>query len=83
MADPRESVEELVREAVEETGGTQGLVLGEYVIIAAANGWSEDGEDVSQVVVIPGDGGESRILGLVEHARTTLKAEILGLAADL
>ena len=69
--DFREAVEEAVREAAEEVGGRQGLVVGEYILIAAANGWDDDGETVSQVVTIPG-GSESRVLGLIEHARLTL-----------
>lgn len=76
------SLEDAVAEAVAlantETGSTEGLVVGEFVLIAATNGWDDDGDPISQVVVIPFGGGESRILGLIDHAHTTMRAEILG-----
>lgn len=80
--DLREAVEAAIAEAVEEAQATGGLVVGEFVVIAAAHGWDDEGDSVSQVVVIPDGGGESRILGLVEHARTTLRADVMGFGVD-
>lgn len=82
MAEMREAIEQIVRDAVSEAEATEGLVVGEFVIIAAANGWNDEGEDIHQVVVIPDGGGESRILGLVEHARCTLRADIVAPSDD-
>lgn len=78
MSNARELVEQLVATAAHEAGATEGLVVGEFVIIiAAANGWDAEGEQITQVVVMPDGGSESRILGLIEHARVRLQADIL------
>jgi hypothetical protein len=65
----RDVVEQAVREAAAEAGARQDVIVGEFVLIATANGWDEEGNDVSQVIVMPDGGSESRILG-AGRART-------------
>ncbi len=77
MSSLREAVQAAVREAAAETGDRTDLLVSEFVVIATTNGWDEDGNEVSQVAVMPEDGSESRILGLIEHARVRMHADIL------
>jgi len=74
--DLRETVQAAVNDAAVAQGATAGLVVTEFVVIAHTSGYGPDGE-VSQVVVIPDGGSESRILGLVEHARVRMQADVL------
>lgn len=57
-------------------------VLSEYVVLAASHRWNDDGEPVTSVATIYRDGDVPwhRAMGLVELARTRMKAEI---AADI
>jgi hypothetical protein len=79
MADAtfRDVVEQVVHEEAAKAGARTDVVVGEFVLIATANGWDEEGHDVSQVIVMPDGGSESRILGLVEHARLRMHADVL------
>lgn len=74
----RDAVQAAVRQAQVDHDGARNMVLGEFVIIASAHGFdTEDGEALTQVAIIPRDGSEHRILGLVEHARIRMQADIL------
>lgn len=53
------------------------MIVGEFVVIASAHGFDEEGESITQVVILPRDGSEHRILGLVDHAMIRMKADIL------
>lgn len=77
MSDLRVAVEAAVREATAESGTRDDLLVSEFLVIAATNGWDDDGNDVSQVVIIPEDGSEHRILGLLEHARIRMGRDVL------
>lgn len=51
------------------------MILSEFVIVACRQGWNRDGEPVTQVMVIPGDGPEHRILGLLHAAILRFESE--------
>lgn len=69
-------------EAHQRAYGEPPAVLSEYVVLAASHRWDDDGEPVTAVALIYRDGDLPwhRALGLVELARTRMKAEI---AADI
>lgn len=73
----REAVETAVRAAEAEHGGRQDMLVSEFIVIASAHGFDDDGEPVTQVIVLPDGGSEHRILGLLEHARLRVRADIL------
>lgn len=70
-----------IREKVEEQGGTPGLVLTNYVVVAACSGWDDGGDEVTQVTVIP-HGPYYAIGGLLREATIRNDADTLGLGAD-
>lgn len=72
MTDLRAAVEAAVLEEVDQAG-----VVSEFVVIASVQAFGADGDDLTAVVVIPDGGSEHRVLGLIEHARIRLRAEIL------
>lgn len=78
----RELIEAVVHSAQADAGTRQDTVVGEFVVIASAHTFDEDGDPVTQVIVIPQDGPEHRILGLVEHARIRMQADILSAYDD-
>lgn len=71
-----EAVAAEVHNEAEEHRATPGLTVTEYVVIAAASGWDDQGQEVTQVVVIP-SGSEHRIAGLLRHATVRMDAEIV------
>lgn len=78
----REAVETAVRAEQEDRPDVeQNMVVGEFVVIASAYGF-RDGDDVTQVVIIPIGGSEHRILGLLEHARVRMHADVLDTYGD-
>lgn len=75
----REAVREASRSSIEEHGGEPGMIMAEIVVIAAFQGWdSANGEPLSQVVILPMDGPNHRINGLLHEARIRMEADILG-----
>jgi hypothetical protein len=55
----------------------RGLTVTEWVLIAARQGWNEDGDPVSQVVIVPSDAPEHRLWGLVHEADARFGADAL------
>jgi hypothetical protein len=53
------------------------LILNEFIIVAARVGWDAEGENVTQIVVVPVDGPNHRILGLLRDAEIRIEAETL------
>lgn len=53
------------------------LLLAEFVVVACRQGWDAEGEPVTQVFVIPADGPEHRILGLLRTAVLRFEADEL------
>lgn len=81
----RAAVEQLVNDTRADTGGDQPLVVTEFVIVAAAAGWNEDGDRVTAVTIIP-EGADHQVLGLLESARIRFQAglvEFYGQGGDL
>ena len=68
---------EVHREA-QAGGWTPSLVVTDYVVIAAATGWNDQGQEVSQVVIIP-SGVNHHIMGLLREA--TIRHDAYALAA--
>lgn len=72
-----EAILEQIRSTVGEEGLTPGLVLTNYVVIAACSGWDAEGEPVTQVTVIP-HGPYYAIGGLLHEATIRNDADTLG-----
>jgi hypothetical protein len=85
-ASPSEKFSRALTEALHEfadaEGLSAGLVMTEWVIIAAAQGWDDEGDEISQVVVEP-HGTDTRVLGLVEHARQRMHSDIANTYAPM
>lgn len=62
--------------SVGEAGGTPGLLLTNYVVVAAMEGWDADGNERVQVVVIPHGPGYA-IGGLLHEATIRNDADTL------
>ena len=72
-----------VARAVEDSGGTPGMVMTDYVLVAACKGWDDEGEPVTQVVVIP-EGPAYAVSGLLHEATVRMDADTLdGLGGPL
>jgi hypothetical protein len=71
----RAVLEALHREA-DEHRAAAGLALTEYVVIASTSGWNDQGQEVSQVVIMP-SGSQHRIAGLLREATVRIDAEML------
>ncbi len=71
----REVVEQTVRDQLGQNPDT--AIVGEYVLIAATHGFDQDGDQTSQIVILPDGSPHSRILGLVHMARAMLEREAL------
>lgn len=59
-----------------ERGCTPGLTVTEYIVVAAAAGWDDAGNEVCQVVLLPSGPGH-RIAGLLREATVRMDAEML------
>ena len=66
-----EALRDKIAANITETGGTPGLVLTDWIVIAAMAGWDDDGDDISQVVVIP-HAAMHVAMGLLHHAGVRL-----------
>lgn len=53
---------------------SQSVTVAEFVVIAACIGWNTEGDEISQVTMIP-DGALHRIGGLVNEAKVRIDAE--------
>ena len=62
--------------SVDEAGGTPGLVLTNYVVVAAMEGWDSDGHEIVQVVVLPHGPGYA-VGGLLHEATIRNDADTL------
>ena len=58
------------------------LVLVEFVVIAARKGWNAEGQDVTQVVMIPHGGADHQIAGLLRDATLRMDAEMMSSYVD-
>lgn len=67
--------------AVDEAGATPGMVMTDYVVVAATRGWSADGDPITQVVVIP-EGPGYAISGLLHEAVLRMDADSLDQLRD-
>ncbi len=77
------AADELLTEAIHAVvkayyDGNQTYVLGEYIVIAAQQGWNDDGDGVSANTMIQRDGDVAlhRCLGLAEYAATRYRKAI-------
>jgi len=66
-------------EATETPDGDviENLILNEFVIVASRVGWDGEGDNVTQVVMIPVDGPDHRIMGLLRNATLRMDADVL------
>lgn len=56
---------------------TPGLLVKGYIVIAAATGFDNDGDQVTAVTILPGEMPVHECLGLIEHARIRFHANVL------
>ncbi len=70
----RHAVEQAVRDQLDASPDT--AIVGEYLLIAATHGFDHDGDQTTEVIVIP-DGTPCRTLGLVHTARLMLERDVL------
>jgi hypothetical protein len=72
VTDLRPAVEKAVLAEVDQAG-----VVSEFVVVASVQAFGDDGDDLTAVVMLPDGGSAHRILGLLEHARLSIRADIL------
>jgi len=69
-----EALRDKVAANIAVSGGTPGLILTDWIVVAGMTGWDSDGNDLSQVVVIP-QAAMHVAMGLLHHATIRLDAE--------
>lgn len=74
MSGLEDAVRAAVAEAADDSDATPGLVVTDYIVVAAARGWDDDGEPVTQVVTIPSGPGYA-MSGLLHEATVRLDAD--------
>ena len=85
MAVDTPNFDDLIRAAlhqeVDETGGRPGLVLTDWVLVAARSGFDGD-SNVTQVVIVPSDSPAYRHRGLLAEAAVRFDADTNALYGD-
>lgn len=81
MSDFDDAVRAALDTEADDSGGRQGLVLTDWVLIAARSGFEGD-HDVTQVVIIPSNGPAYRHRGLLAEAVVRFDKDTLDLHSD-
>lgn len=68
-----EALEAHVREEAE----TPGLLLTDWIVVAACGGWDDAGDGISALHIVPGGGAYYRMLGLLDEAATRTRADMI------
>jgi hypothetical protein len=83
LTDPQEqALKMVVYDSVQADMGSfpeahEGLLLQEFVVVASLTGFDEQGNRITQVAIIPIDGPNHRIMGLLEEAKIRFEADML------
>lgn len=75
--DPSPELTAAVEAHVQRAASTPGLVLVDWVLVAATQGWNDEGDDVTAVTITPGGGPWYRICGLLDEARERFHADLI------
>lgn len=62
---------------VQEAAATPGLLLIDWIVVAATQGWNDDGDQVTAVTITPGGGAAYRMMGLLDEAMTRFRADLV------
>lgn len=73
----RPAIEAAFKSEVTQKELTPATVVTDYVVIAVARGWDNEGQGVDQVMIWPSDSPGYTILGLIENARIRMHADTL------
>lgn len=78
-----DAVNAALAEEIAQRRASPGLLLTEFIVVAYATGWNDDGEQISQVVIIPdGNSPIHHMTGLLHDAITRFDAERLASYSD-
>lgn len=76
-AEFRDRLHDVLHEKAVQQDMEPGLVLTGWVVVAAAKGFDDEGEAVTQVLVMPSQLAEFEVLGLLRHAVIRTEADIV------
>jgi hypothetical protein len=76
MADEHPELGEMIESFVQQTLTRPGMMMVDYVVIAAVKGWDDDGDEVT-AVYIHSSGAAYAIRGLLNEGIVRLDADLL------